>query len=356
MDVIYTDSNRIEKGVLHDFDIDFDTTGEMDFEMTTALGNDVPAGGSWWYIEGTEYGGIIKDVAINTENSSMIFTGPNFRGKLCTKVIEPPSGHDYKIVSGNLADIVKTLLEEAELQDIYTVGKSGIVVTNYQFNRYCNLYDGIVKLLAAHGKLLSLKVVRGKVKLYFTDSVDYSNENEFTGKDLKFKVTKTYTSVNHLICLGQGDLKDRMVVHLYVDSNGNISEQKTIVGHDEITDVYENTNAATRNELTDGGIKRLEELKNQDSFDVDVSEDTGLKIGDIVGGREEKTGIYIKAEIVNAIVTINDTSINIAYKAGTDSTRSSSKNYSGGETGGGQSYIYETLSAIDNATINNICK
>jgi hypothetical protein len=37
-------------------------------------------------------------------------------------------------------------------------------------------------------------------------------------------MTLNNSGVNHLICLGSGELQNRIVVHLYVDADGNISQ------------------------------------------------------------------------------------------------------------------------------------
>ena len=60
MDVICTDKNKIETGVLHNFYIDYDETDTMDYTITADISNKELQGRSIWYIENTGYGGIVN--------------------------------------------------------------------------------------------------------------------------------------------------------------------------------------------------------------------------------------------------------------------------------------------------------
>ena len=58
MDLIYTDSNLLDLGILKDYDLDFEIGSENDFQITTSLDNNVIPMNSIFYFENTEYGGI----------------------------------------------------------------------------------------------------------------------------------------------------------------------------------------------------------------------------------------------------------------------------------------------------------
>ena len=58
--------------------------------------------------------------------------------------------------------------------------------------------------------------------------------------------------INHLICLGLGELKNRTVIHLYADANGVISRTQTQFGSDEVTNVYDYAGAETENLIKSG--------------------------------------------------------------------------------------------------------
>lgn len=335
MDLIYADKNRIEQGVLKNFEIDFDTTNTKDFQITVGIKNSVLQGGYWWYIEGTEYGGRVDEYEVLSESNEINYTGRNFRGIIESKIIEPPSGEDYKIVSGKMQDVITGLIADVSLQDIFVVDASDITVSNHKFNRYINLYDGISAIATRYGVIPAFVVRDGKVHISFYPATDYSNENEYTQDDLQFSIKKTFANVNHLICLGKGELKNRTVIHLYADKDGNVSEKQTLFGIDEIVETYENTNAEDAETLKTEGIEKLNELKNADSFQVTVPDIT-LKIGDIIGGVERITNTYVVREVVNIIAKISDSKVDLEYKVGEDDTAGkSSRDFSSasGENG-----------------------
>ena len=333
MDLTYTDRNRIEQGALQNYEVDFDTTNQKDFQIIVGINNNVLQGGYWWYIEGSEYGGRVDKFEVLTESNKIKYTGRNFRGILTSKIIEPNAGEDYKIVSGNMQEVIGGLIADAHLQDLFIVDASDINISSHKINRYASLYDGICTIAKRYGVIPSLMVQDGKVHISFYHPTDYTDENEYTQDDLNFSITKTYSDVNHLICLGQGELKDRTVIHLYADKDGNVSEKQTIFGLDEVVDVYENTNAEDVEALKAEGIERLNELKNRDSFDVTVPDIT-LKIGDIIGGLERVTNTYVAREIVNIIARIDDNRVDVEYKVGEDDTKSSYSSSSSSSGGG----------------------
>lgn len=336
MDLIYTDQGRTELGVIQNFNVDFDTTGNMDFQLTVGIQNNLLQGGFYWYIEGTEYGGRVDSYKVLTASNEIQYTGRNFRGILNTKVIEPPSGEDYKILSGTMSEVASTLISDARLGDLFVVDECDVEVNKYKFNRYIKTYDGLNALCVAYGLVPSFKVQDGMVHIAFGKATDYSDENEYTQDDLSFTITKTYANVNHLICLGQGDMKDRTVCHLYADADGNISETQSLFGQDEITEIYENTNAEDLAELKQEGITRLSELKNKDSFEVTAS-NLDLKIGDIIGGIERVTNTYVAREIVNIIAKIDDYKVDLEYKVGEDEAKRAT---SFGVSSGGSTSTY----------------
>ena len=139
-----------------------------------------------------------------------------------------------------------------------------------------------------------------------------------------------YAAVNILIaCSGNiliatlavlkiyGELAEREVVHLYCTASGGITEEAPhFTGLDEITDVYEHTGAQSLEELKQGGIERLKELRNAQTFSASV-DDYDVQIGDIVGGVERVTGIRVAEPVTNIIFKISSTgSTSIEYKVG----------------------------------------
>jgi hypothetical protein len=120
-----------------------------------------------------------------------------------------------------------------------------------------------------------------------------------------YYMTKEAMGVNHLICLGQGELKNRTVVHLYVDADGNISQTQTFTGSDEITAVYDYAGAA-RADLIQSGTDQLAQMRNYNSFKIELESAIDVAVGDIVGGRDYVSGMTMTAPITSKVVTWRD--------------------------------------------------
>ena len=176
--------------------------------------------------------------------------------------------------------------------------------------------------------------------------VDHSDSLEFSEDSRVRFTTKDHTrGINHLICLGQGELTDRLVVHLYTDVDGNIGRTQDFFGVDERVAVYDYGNAETEAELIKGGTERLESLKDYKEMTVEVA-DVAADIGDIVGGREYTTGFLIRREITQKIIKIERGRIKTQYKVG--GKMKETPRVGGGNTG-------SVIEAITEAEIDAIC-
>lgn len=54
-------------------------------------------------------------------------------------------------------------------------------------------------------------------------------------------------------------MKERKVIHLFQDSRGNISKTQSYFGIQEITDIYDNANTESEQELEEKGREKLED-------------------------------------------------------------------------------------------------
>ena len=179
----------------------------------------------------------------------------------------------------------------------------------------------------------------GFVRLSAVPIHDYSDELEYS-KDgtlsfLSFSFERFKGGINHLICLGKGNLKDRLVIHLYVKEDGTIGNTKYYRGADERTSVYDYSSCESAEELQEKGIERLKELMSYTNMDMDLfnkslsgmrgnAED--ISIGDIVGGRDWDTGIYLSKRITRKIVAVKDGRESIEYKVGGNTLNRSTAN------------------------------
>ena len=327
--VILADPNRKELGSIQNANVTVDLNGNRNFSVQIARANWIPelTFSYFVYIPGTEYGGIIGQVLTDTTLDYVELKGHSWRGRLAKKVIEPPAGQDYKKVSGELHTVMKELIEPAfggneGTDSIFHVPDTdtGVIVTNYQFDRYCTLLDGITKMLKSKGYKLQLTFRRnagepGKVFVEAVPIVDYSPEIELS-KDcqLNYNMQDVRDGVNHLVVTGKGELQDRNVLHLYVQKDGSIGKKQYYTGLDEIAEVYENTSTETA-ELEKTSTEKLQELMNKQTFKMDVASlGMDVKIGDIVGGRDYLTGMYMSKPVENITYSITNGTESKVYK------------------------------------------
>ena len=335
MDLIVTDATGkpVASHASYTLDLAFGS-GENDFDLQVE--DAALKAGSRIMIDGTEYGGIIDDTDVDVDGglSTVTWHGRDWHGVLASKIIEPDRNNDYLTLSGTIPVIMRTLVSRAGLQGLFTVtDESADHKTTCQFDRYVDLYSGLVKMLRASGLKLRLRNDGDKVSMSampvrtIGDSID-SDLIDFTAKQAAHPI-------NHLICLGKGELKDRTVIHWYADANGTFSHTQTLKGLDERTATYELSNAEA-DELEDKGRQKFQELRNASTIDVDIPDGIDADVGDLVTGRDNNTGLVVTAEISKKIVKVSGGVLTVTYESGGASAGGNSGESSIGD--GGHAY------------------
>lgn len=355
--LIYTDANRIDQGVLSNATLDLEYGGDESdqantFEVSIDRNSKIRLEDkALVYIEGTEYGGKITGIGTNTGEDVITYKGMTWHGLLNAHVLGPDSGQDYLVLSGEAHTVIRSLIERMNLQDIFTapMTSSGINI-NYQV-RYEYGYFAILAMLAASSAKLKMTYDNGMVVLSAEPIADYSDSDELDTTQIELEIDKDYLPVNHLVCLGEGELKNRIVLHFYADADGNVSTTQSLFGADENTLIYDYTNADS-DELSEKGQEKLKELQNCDTVKVDIPEGRVLDIGDLVGAIDPITGIYVATEVTYKTVTISSNGlVSIAYKVG-DTSASKSMTGRSESSGGGVSYSAGKGITITGRTIN----
>lgn len=326
MVMIITNAKGEEQAVLEEmdtFDLDLGDTNGFVFEVPLSRYDpSIHSKGCQIFAPGTEYGGIISGREV-TKDGSVRLSGHTWRGRLARKVIEPPAGQDYKVVSGEANTVIRSLVGD-QLGSLFAVDEddSKITIANHQIPRYVTLLEGIEGMLAKKGARLRIYYVQGPsngvgaVHLCAVPVTDYSGEIEFSEDcRLRLSIKEEWGGINHLICLGKGDLKERLVRHLYVQADGSIGTRRHFTGLAEMTAIYDYKSADDEESLIEDGTKRLRELADYRQCEVSVTDGTELEIGDIVGGRERITGAVMKAPIAGKVLKIQKGRETIEYRA-----------------------------------------
>ena len=318
--MIVLDSYLHELGEIEtDIDIEYGTSEDStnDFEVTDAQMENVAVGG--FYIPGTEIGGLFDYVKINSDSDFKVYKGFTWRGLLKNSIIMPDAGEDYKIVSGDANVVISNMLSGL-FGGIFSVSAedSGLTLSNYQFPLYINLLDGIEGMLEKND--YRLKITAQKVQshrpiqilLEAVPAVQVSGTyNEDNGIAMSYVIDNM--GINHLICGGSGELQNRMIRHLYIDNNGNISSTQYYFGLEERTAFYDYPNAESEDDLLEYGTQQLKELASSKSLTMQAPEQGDLEIGDKVRG-VFPDGTEIISPIVSKVYKISNGTMKIELK------------------------------------------
>ena len=357
VDLICADENGVPFHAVSDclFDCAWGS-GENDFELTLYDGTVLPDRGLV-YVDGTEVGGIVDHMKDELSDgvSVVTYSGRSWHGMLAGKVLQPDSGQDYLKVSGPVNQVLSNLLARIGLSDVFKVrADSTKTIPTFQFDRYCTAYDGIRRMLAANDLKLMFQEVDGTIWMYAQPIVDH---NDTVDSDLiDFSITKDYRRTNHMIGLGKGDLKNRLVINYYADASGKVSSACTFKGRDEIAAVYDYS-SAEKDELDKQTKKQLQDLQGAGAVDVTVHDGLSLDVGDRVAGCDHVTGLTVTAVVLKKIVKLSGGLLSVSYEVGdaasskTEYSNYTSSSSSSGSTSGVSLTAGRGLS-ISGSTIN----
>lgn len=231
VDLIYTDENRKDLGVLQEYSFDCAFgSDENSFELTTPRREQLLHEGCFVYVENSEIGGIVDKIKVNTRDNQIIYKGRTWHGILADKVLVPDAGEDYVLLSGEANEVLGDIIEMLDLTDLFEASTevSDFEVDNY-FTAYSNPFFVMNDMLHLDTAKLMMVYdgVKKKIILSAIPYVDYSLDEEWSADKKDFEAEKDYLPVNHLICLGKGDLSDRYVIHLFTDEAGNVYDYTT---------------------------------------------------------------------------------------------------------------------------------
>ena len=320
MDLIYTSRDLTDLGVLlaHSLDLSFGTDdSENDFQLALGKSEPMLEDGAFIYFEGTEYGGIVDGMRSSSTDEVRTHIGRTWHGVLNDKIICPDPGADYLIVDGEAHEVIGALLHRLDLGALFKARSepSGIRIKQYQFARYVRGYDGLRAMLASASAKLKMAWIDGAIELRAETIVDYTDQ-PVDGDEATLTVERYGSKINHLVCLGAGNLAERQVIHLYVDQFGRIGSTQHFFGIEEIAEVYDYANAESLGELREHGAQQLTEMRNNDKVELTAYEGSGIEydVGDIIGGTDTTTGNTASAVVTQKIVNIKNGAVSINYK------------------------------------------
>lgn len=319
VELIITDAQGVDRESVADYKLDSAWgSDENDFELTVS--GRLIESGSYVYLDGGECGGVVdalKD-SLKRGESTLTYSGRTWHGMLANKILAPDSGMDYLTVSGSASSVIGSLIRRVGLDGVFDAVDSPTAgaqtIKSYQFDRYVDAYTGLRKMCAANGLKLKLAYASGQVNIWAEPIAHYGDSIDSDLID--FDATRTWRKPNHMIGLGKGDLAARTVVHWYADAKGNVSQSQSLKGVDEITQVYDYSNAETA-ELNQKTRDKLQDLQSEGDVKVTVRDDANVvfDVGDTVTARDNLTGITVNASITKKIVKVSGGVLSVDYEA-----------------------------------------
>lgn len=353
-DICYTDASRVDVGVLRAASLNT-TWGDSgnDFELTLDLAAPERLDyGALVYVEGTEWGGVVDEREASSSDGTIMYRGRSWHGVLRDRVLCPDAGADYLTVSGEANAVLLSLVARMGLSDVMTAPSSGSGITvGHQFARYTDGYSGIRAMLAASGARLAVSYdsAAARAVLSAVPVVDWTDGPTSDVADVD--VTRVSRPYNHLVCLGSGELRDRVVQHWYADASGKVSSTQTLFGVDERATTYDYTNAGA-DELSTEGPKKLAEYQAADAMEATLSLDGSYAVGDVVPGVDVGTGTEVSVTVGTVDATVDGSGVSVTYKAGGTASSGSSSGSSESSGSGGVAYAAGEGISISGRTIS----
>lgn len=329
MDLILTDASW------HDLCEVSVSSGDMawgiddnNFALTFPASAPTPEMGALLYADRSAIGGVVS--GWESDSGSFTVTGDTWTGILNRHVLRPDAGQMYYKASGDVRDIVATIISRLEFTSLFEVDakKAGITITHTfsgardtaqaDAGRYMGGWAAIWQLLldSACKAIFRWDADLRKVRMYISPRNDNLTDEALVAGSVALKVTMT-TPPNHLVCLGKGEGAARTVIDLYCDSVGKVSSSKTFTGLDEVTEIYD-ASYSEDDQLRADGTSKLKELwASGQKIEVAAPDSPLLSLGDVIRGTDERTGVRAAAVITKVVATAKETGTTYAYKTTT---------------------------------------
>lgn len=358
MDLIHADASGYPIQVL-EYDIDFQVGTSNTFEMAipytdyveciVGVGQGIELGHRIYlrdYDEnspGNEFGGIVTEIDIQTENNQVFYRGTTWRGLLDRNYVIPPttSASDgyYHTLSGDVNtsfdDIISKFFATRSTtgEELYILNGddlSGIGCESVQLPRFCTITEALWQILSdteRGDRFLFPKVrykeifpdgsnqIKGYLNVYgepiTLHSTHVTDGGDNGGDDAIIQKYEQITNV--IIGLGSGELKNRTVIYAYMDREQTVDtptytkniDNSPLKAADRGYVVSETLDysGATEAELFQSASERLLELERHDTYELNPRDDLWrYAIGDMVGITDHRLGYDSAFQQVTEII------------------------------------------------------
>ena len=317
MDLMLIGKNRKLQGAVGYIAIDVSEGLQTNRFTVTVPSNAAPiAQGSYLDLLGTEYGGVVRDVSSAHEGLQhrRIYEGYTWGGILNRHVVRPPSGQDHYEFQGEANDELQRIIDALGIGDLFIAEDTNSGITVNATMRYVPAFDALRDALFDVGARLKKRYDYGSRKVVLS-AVPLEQRPPLSEEEHQITVTH-YTPVNHLVCLGEGEMQERIVVDLYADAAGAISKTPTFTGIDEIAEIYSYSSADAET-LEADGRKTLAEMQVFNGIEAEFPEDIGdvYALDESLRALDTLDGSIVTVRIAKKIVTVDDLGhVNVQYE------------------------------------------
>lgn len=315
MDLIYTNKNKLEQGVVRNYSLDMEdattSSARCTFEVQLPSEDNFLEIGSYLYIPNTDIGGRVDALKVDTASKTIYASGRTWRGLLATKLFETSTQVN---TNASMFFSEKILSPYA-----HNMGAIFSVVTNTEMPSsnvtipaYEDLYTAMVRCAVAVNHKINIKYdeVRSRAVISFVPIADYTSANAITSDMFEFKASSGAPRVNHAI-----GVSGSMKVHRYLQANGSVSNTMFYTGIDEIMRVFEIPSVANTTELTTKTDEALLSAQISDSMEV-TALNLNADLGDKFTAEDIQTGISMTQYVTHKITKINHDIIQYQYEVG----------------------------------------
>ena len=320
-EVIHADAYGHELGYLEWCEGDFAVGRENTFELRVPPDAGVSIG-DYLMVEGTEYGGVVDGIEVDTTQDYVTASGRTWHGLLATTLVKPDPGQSHLVLSGDLNAVIRRLIDRQGLGlCLAAPGDSGMAVEDFRVSRLSGQMDAYTVIRAAlrsAGAKLRIRYdgALRKAALSAVPRASYVSDG-LDGSRGDFRV-RTTRPVNHLHCMGAGEGTARAIVDVYADADGRVSRTQSLYGPAHKEQAYENTNLEA-DELAAEGAERLAEMQEELRTCSVLSDGAGgYDIDDIVGGVSVEHGIDVVTSIASIVATIGAAGLTCETKTETE--------------------------------------
>lgn len=316
--LIHADKNRSEVGVvteytqfdaqLHNNCLLADNTFALQLSIGAWRASKIMRG-DYLYINGSEFGGIVKSVEKNTTTDTIIIKGAVWRALLAARIIQPPSGSAYRVYSNIDANAMIADVVNGEYGGLFIVPDNTIKTLSAQF-RYPTCLEGLSKALKENGLTLSCTydaqqqrvVAQARAIVDFSDHSDISSDLGI-GMEVASGRVDDY---NHVIALGSGELEARMIRELWmVDGVVYQSRPASLSEADVRSFTFDYPNAESEAELIASASDALKEYAATASASIDLSQlQLSLQLDDQITTIDRDLAIAAKKSVAQRILTM----------------------------------------------------